>query len=135
MKGKGWTSIVIHPKPKVEEIKALIGEIQDQQDKHTLPLSTNREHELSSPTPGKLQWVPKKQFFKAQVKEKLRMNKHKVRKSKENIVWTLRFDGSRCKSGANVGIELINPKGRSFYATYRLQFRCTNNGVEYEALI
>ena len=69
VKGKGWTSIVIHPEPKVEEIKALIGEIQDQQDKHTLPLSTNCEEELSNPTQGKLQWVPKKQSFKAQVKE------------------------------------------------------------------
>ena len=60
MKGKGWTSVVIHPEPKVEEIKALIGEIQDQQDKHTLPLSTNCEDESSSSTQGKLQWVPKK---------------------------------------------------------------------------
>ena len=60
MKGKGWTSIVIHPKPKVEEIKELIGEIQDQQDKHTLPLSKNCEHKSSSHTQGKLQCVPKK---------------------------------------------------------------------------
>ena len=54
MKGKGWTSVVIHPKPKVEEVKALIGEIQDQQDKHTLTLSKNHEQELSNPTHGKL---------------------------------------------------------------------------------
>ena len=27
VKGKGWTSVVIHPEPKVEEIKELIGEI------------------------------------------------------------------------------------------------------------
>ena len=60
----------------------------------------------------------KKQSFKAQVKEKLRTNKHKVRKPKENAVWMLHFDGSRCKLGADVGIELINPKGRSFYAAY-----------------
>ena len=66
---------------------------------------------------------------------KLRTNKHKVRKPKENAVWTLCFDGSRCKSGASVGIKLINPKHRSFYATYQLQFICTNNGVEYKALI
>ena len=26
MKGKGWNLVVIHPKPKVEEIKVLIGE-------------------------------------------------------------------------------------------------------------
>jgi hypothetical protein len=46
--------VVIHPKSKVGEIKKLIGEIQDKQEKHT-PL----------------------------VKEKIRMNKHKVRKPKE----------------------------------------------------
>ena len=100
-----------------------------------LPVSGIQNGESSNPPPQKLQWVPKKQSFKAQVKEKLRTNKHKVKKPKENTVWTLRFDGSRCRSGAGAGIELINPKGRSFYATYRLQFRCTNNGVEYRAFI
>ena len=63
------------------------------------------------------------------------MNKHKVRKPKENMIWTLWFDGSRCKLGVGAGIELINPKGKYFYAAYRLQFRCTNNVVEYKVLI
>ena len=69
------------------------------------------------------------------MKQKLRTNKHKVKKPKENIVWTLCFNGSRCKLGAGAGIKLVSPKGRSFYAAYQLQFRCTSNGVEYEALI
>ena len=69
------------------------------------------------------------------MKEKLRKNKHKVRKPKENEIWTLHFDASRGKMGANAGIKLVNPKSRSFYATYWLQFRCTNNVVEYKALI
>ena len=34
-----------------------------------------------------------------------------------------------------MGIELVNPKGKYFYAAYRLWFRCTNNDIEYEALI
>lgn len=135
MKGKGWSSIVIHPEPKVEDIKELIGEIQDKQEKHTLPLSTNYEGESSSPTQGKLQWIPKKQSFKAQVKEKLWMNKYKVKKPKENAIWTFFFDGSRCKMGVDVVIELVNPKSRSSYVAYRLQFRCTNNAIEYKALI
>ena len=118
MKGKGWTSVVIHPKPKVKEIKELIGEIQDKKEKHILPLSIDYKGESSSPTQGKLQWIPKKQSFKAQGKEKLRTNKHKVRKPKGNAIWTLHFDGSRCKMGASGGIELVNPKGRSFYAAY-----------------
>ena len=63
------------------------------------------------------------------------MNKHNVRKPKENPIWTLHFDGSRCKLGASVGIELVNPKGKSFYATYWLYFRCAKKVTEYEALI
>ena len=39
------------------------------------------------------------------------------------------------KLGSGAGIKLINPNGSCFYATYRLQFRCTNNGAKYEALI
>ena len=69
------------------------------------------------------------------MKENLWKNKHKVRKPKENVVWTLWVDGSRCKSRADVDIKLVNPKGRSFYAAYWLKFRSTNIGVEYEALI
>ena len=74
MKGQGQTSVVIHSNPKVKEIKELIEEIQDKQEKHTLPLSTSYKGESSSPPHGKLQWVPKKQSFNAQVKEKLRKN-------------------------------------------------------------
>ncbi len=73
--------------------------------------------------------------IQAQVKEKLMMNKNKVRKPKENTIWILWFDGSRYKMGAGVGIELFNQKDRSFYVAYQLQFRCTNNVVEYEALL
>ena len=35
IKGQGWSSVVVHPKPKVDEIKEMIGEIQDKQEKHT----------------------------------------------------------------------------------------------------
>jgi ribonuclease HI len=69
------------------------------------------------------------------VEEKLRKNKHKVRKPKEDPIWTLCFDSSKCKLGTGVGIELINTKGKSFYVAYRLYFRCANNVVEYKALI
>ena len=86
IKGQGWTLVVVHPKPKVEEIKELIGEIQDKQGKHTLPLSGIHKGESSSSPRKKLQWVPKKQSFQAQVKEKLRKNKNKVRKPKENPI-------------------------------------------------
>lgn len=58
--------------------------------------------------------------------------------AKKSIVvgcWTLRFDGSKLKQGVGAGFELINPKGKTFFAAHRLQFHCTNNVAEYEALI
>ena len=69
------------------------------------------------------------------MKQKLRTNKHKVRKPKERPNRMLCFDGSKCKLGVSESIELVNSKRMSFYVTYQLQFRCTNNGAEYKALI
>ena len=48
--------------------------------------------------------------------------------------WTLYFDGSKSK-GAGAGFLLIDPKGNKTCITCRLEFNCTNNTVEYEALI
>lgn len=81
IKGQGWTLVVIHPKHKVDEIREFIGEIQDKQE-HTLHVSRNKNGKSSSPPCKILQWIPKRQSFQAQVKEKLRMKKHKVRKPK-----------------------------------------------------
>ena len=52
-----------------------------------------------------------------------------------NEVWTLRFDGSKTKQGARAGFELISPTGTTYLEAHRLQFPCTNNMAEYEALI
>ena len=47
LKGKGWNSVVIHPEPKVEEIKELIREIKDKKEKHTLyPQIMKRNHQV-----------------------------------------------------------------------------------------
>lgn len=54
------------------------------------------------------------------MKEKICTNKQKCRKPKEQPIWTLKFDDSKCKLGASTGTKLINPKGRSFYAAYHL---------------
>ena len=51
------------------------------------------------------------------------------------IVWTLFFDGSMSKEGAGTGCVLIDPKGIKIMITCRLEFECTNNMVEYEALV
>ena len=120
MKGQEWNSVVIHPKPKVDDIKKLIGEIQDKQEKHTLAVSKSNNGKTWIPPRKRLQWIAKKQSFQSQVKEKLRMNKDKVRKPMEDPIWTLFFNNSKCKLGVAIGIELINWKGKSFYVAYQL---------------
>ena len=44
------------------------------------------------------------------------------------------FDGSRSKEGTSVGCVLIDPKGIKTMISCRLEFECTNNMAEYEAL-
>jgi hypothetical protein len=41
--------------------------------------------------------------------------------------WKLHFDGSACSSGCDVGIIIVSPSGAIF--------ECTNNQIEYEALL
>ena len=48
---------------------------------------------------------------------------------------TLYFDGSKTKEGVEVGCVLVNPKKNKTLITCRLEFECTNNVAEYEALI
>jgi ribonuclease HI len=50
-------------------------------------------------------------------------------------VWTLYFDGSKSQEGSGVGCILIDPKGKQNFMSYRLEFECTNNIVEYKALV
>jgi ribonuclease HI len=50
--------------------------------------------------------------------------------------WKLHFDGSACRSGCGVGIIIIiSPSGAIFEAVSRLDHKCTNNQIEYEALL
>ena len=48
---------------------------------------------------------------------------------------TLYFDGSRNKEGEGVGCLLIDPHGNKTMMACHLEFDCTNNVAEYEALI
>jgi ribonuclease HI len=50
-------------------------------------------------------------------------------------IWTLEFDGSHSSSGSGTRVVLTAPSGEVFYHSYRLEFCCTNNVAEYEALI
>jgi ribonuclease HI len=45
------------------------------------------------------------------------------------------FDGSKDLEGASVGYILNNPNGKKFMIACRLELQCTNNIVEYEALL
>jgi hypothetical protein len=51
------------------------------------------------------------------------------------VPWKLYFDGSVCSSGQGVGIVYISPHGTIFEASCRLEYFCTNNEAEYEALL
>ena len=51
------------------------------------------------------------------------------------FIWTLYFDGSKNKEGVGVGCLLIDPSGNRTMITCHLEFECTNNVAQYEALI
>jgi ribonuclease HI len=50
-------------------------------------------------------------------------------------IWSLYFDGSKSQEGAGVGCVLIDPTGNKTFIACRLEFECTNNTTEYEALL
>src|ERR1041385_4482478 len=47
----------------------------------------------------------------------------------------MHFDGSRQLQGSGAGVDLTSPKGEKFFFVLQLQFTCTNNVEEYEALL
>jgi hypothetical protein len=49
--------------------------------------------------------------------------------------WKLFFDGLACREGQGVGIVLISPGGAIFEQLVRLEYYCTNNQAEYEAIL
>jgi ribonuclease HI len=50
--------------------------------------------------------------------------------------WSMDFDGAVSKEGAGAGVWLHNHKSRySENHSYKLNFQCTNNIAEYEALM
>ncbi|KAL6133434.1 hypothetical protein ACLB2K_065669 [Fragaria x ananassa] len=49
--------------------------------------------------------------------------------------WTLYFDGSCIDLTASAEIAIENPAGDRFSYSFQLDFKCTNNKAEYEALI
>jgi ribonuclease HI len=53
----------------------------------------------------------------------------------EMLPWKLFFDDLVCSRGQGVGCVIISPSGANFNLSIRLEFACTNNQAEYEALL
>ncbi|CAN6688307.1 unnamed protein product [Malus baccata var. baccata] len=49
--------------------------------------------------------------------------------------WTMCFDGSSTSSSVGVGIVIQSPHNDRWYFSLKLDFDCTNNQAEYEALV
>ncbi|KAM3003173.1 hypothetical protein FF2_033565 [Malus domestica] len=49
--------------------------------------------------------------------------------------WTMYFDGSSTSSSDGVGNVIQSPNHDCWYFSLKLDFECTNNHAEYEALI
>jgi len=52
-----------------------------------------------------------------------------------SLFWSLYFDGSKSSEGSGAGCILISPQGEKTMLSCRLEFECTNNTAEYEALV
>ena len=53
----------------------------------------------------------------------------------EDRFWILYFDGSKTQEGSGAGCILIDPEKKKHFLSCRLEFECTNNTIEYEALV
>ncbi|KAL1318352.1 hypothetical protein AAHE18_15G200100 [Arachis hypogaea] len=51
------------------------------------------------------------------------------------VPWKLYFDGSCHKGGVGIGILIISPSGEPSKFLFELNYSCSNNEAEYEALI
>ncbi|GMP96894.1 hypothetical protein CsSME_00045332 [Camellia sinensis var. sinensis] len=68
------------------------------------------------------------------VNEELRGEVHATMASEESF-WTLSFDGAAAGGKGGTGIVLTSKSGEKLYLSYKLDFHCSNNEAEYEALI
>ncbi|CAL8135225.1 unnamed protein product [Prunus armeniaca] len=53
----------------------------------------------------------------------------------EKNYWTMYFDGSSTETKSGAGVVIESPQGQRWQFAFQLDFKCTNNQVEYEALI
>ncbi|CAL8136204.1 unnamed protein product [Prunus armeniaca] len=53
----------------------------------------------------------------------------------EKNYWTMYFDGSSTETRSGAGVVIESPQGQMWQFAFQLDFKCTNNQAEYEALI
>jgi ribonuclease HI len=53
----------------------------------------------------------------------------------EDDLWTMFFDGACTKESAGAGVVFISPSKKTSHLSFKLDFKVTNNIVEYEALL
>jgi ribonuclease HI len=53
----------------------------------------------------------------------------------EENTWRLYFDGSVCSQGQGIRCFVVSPHGVEYELAIHLNFGCTNNQAEYEALL
>jgi ribonuclease HI len=58
-----------------------------------------------------------------------------IYEGKREGYWGMDFDGAHSSTGSGVGIVLRSPDKKTTLFSYRIEFNCTNNIEEYEALI
>ncbi|XP_042396478.1 uncharacterized protein LOC121986585 [Zingiber officinale] len=58
-----------------------------------------------------------------------------VQNPEPEAVWKIYMDGSSTQQGSGIGILLISPQEERMQLSIRMDYRATNNEVEYEALI
>jgi len=50
-------------------------------------------------------------------------------------LWSMRFDGAVNREGAGAGVQINPPEDEGMLHSFKLDFDCTNNEAEYEALL
>ncbi|KAL6288367.1 hypothetical protein ACE6H2_005877 [Prunus campanulata] len=53
----------------------------------------------------------------------------------EKNYWTMYFDSSSTEARSWAGVMIESPQGQRWQFAFQLDFKCTNNQAEYEALI
>ena len=69
------------------------------------------------------------------LKEKIEEHNTNWNGNHHSQIWTLYFDGSKSQEGLGAGCILIDQKGKLHFLSCRLEFECTNNTADYEALV